>query len=166
MSRRRSSWLVAVVVVLLAALGVVGASAAPPPRCNGPQRGHRLEPNRDKHARPDSGPCGRSATCTPDQHGDDPRRRLRRDECDHAEAPSAVSPQEAFLGEGVARRRCRDRCVPRSLQHRLHGAAEHPVPEQGSLLQSLATQYATSLAAIPDKSFKRQGIAAGPPPPT
>jgi hypothetical protein len=34
-------------------------------------------------------------------------------------------------------------------------------PNRDSLLQSLAAQYAASLAAIPDTSFKRQGIAAG-----
>jgi hypothetical protein len=36
-----------------------------------------------------------------------------------------------------------------------------PFPNQGVLLQSLAAQYATSLDAIPDTPFKRQGIAAG-----
>jgi hypothetical protein len=36
-----------------------------------------------------------------------------------------------------------------------------PFPNQVSLLQSLAAQYATSLNAIPDTPFKRQGIAAG-----
>jgi hypothetical protein len=34
-------------------------------------------------------------------------------------------------------------------------------PNRGSLLQSLAAQYATSLASISDTQFKRQGIAAG-----
>jgi hypothetical protein len=36
-----------------------------------------------------------------------------------------------------------------------------PFPNRESLLQSLATEYAASLAAIPDTPFKRQGIAAG-----
>ena len=36
-----------------------------------------------------------------------------------------------------------------------------PFPNRGSLLQSLAAHYATSLAAIPDTAFKRQGINAG-----
>jgi hypothetical protein len=36
-----------------------------------------------------------------------------------------------------------------------------PFPNRASLLQSLAAQYATSLAAIPDTPFKAQGIAAG-----
>jgi hypothetical protein len=36
-----------------------------------------------------------------------------------------------------------------------------PFPTRESLLQSLATQYAASLAAVPDGPFKRQGIAAG-----
>jgi len=36
-----------------------------------------------------------------------------------------------------------------------------PFPTRTSLLQSLATQYAASLAAIPDRPFKTQGIAAG-----
>ena len=36
-----------------------------------------------------------------------------------------------------------------------------PFPNRESLLQSLAAQYATSLAAIPDTAFKRQGINAG-----
>jgi hypothetical protein len=36
-----------------------------------------------------------------------------------------------------------------------------PFPNRASLLQSLAAQYAASLAAIPDGPFKRQGIAAG-----
>ena len=39
--------------------------------------------------------------------------------------------------------------------------ASIPFPTRASLLQSLATQYAASLAAIPDRPFKRQGIAAG-----
>jgi hypothetical protein len=34
-------------------------------------------------------------------------------------------------------------------------------PNRGTLLQTLATQYDASLAAIPDTSFKRQGIDAG-----
>jgi hypothetical protein len=34
-------------------------------------------------------------------------------------------------------------------------------PNRASLLASLATQYAASLAAIPDSQFKTQGIAAG-----
>jgi hypothetical protein len=34
-------------------------------------------------------------------------------------------------------------------------------PNRASLLQTLDAQYATSLAAIPDTPFKRQGIAAG-----
>ncbi len=34
-------------------------------------------------------------------------------------------------------------------------------PNRDSLLQSLAAQYAASLAAVPDTPFKRQGIAAG-----
>ena len=34
-------------------------------------------------------------------------------------------------------------------------------PNRGALLQTLATQYDASLAAIPDNSFKRQGISAG-----
>jgi hypothetical protein len=36
-----------------------------------------------------------------------------------------------------------------------------PFPNRANLSQSLATQYAASLAAIPDGPFKRQGIAAG-----
>jgi hypothetical protein len=39
--------------------------------------------------------------------------------------------------------------------------ASIPFPTRASLLQSLATQYAASLAAIPDRPFKGQGIAAG-----
>ena len=34
-------------------------------------------------------------------------------------------------------------------------------PNRASLLESLATEYAASLAAIPDSPFKTQGIAAG-----
>jgi hypothetical protein len=34
-------------------------------------------------------------------------------------------------------------------------------PNRASLLQTLDAQYATSLAAIPERPFKRQGIAAG-----
>ncbi len=36
-----------------------------------------------------------------------------------------------------------------------------PFANRASLLQSLAAQYAASLAAIPDRPFKTQGIAAG-----
>jgi hypothetical protein len=36
-----------------------------------------------------------------------------------------------------------------------------PFPTRASLLQSLAAQYAAALAAIPDRPFKTQGIAAG-----
>jgi hypothetical protein len=36
-----------------------------------------------------------------------------------------------------------------------------PFPNRASLSHSLATQYAASLAAIPDSPFKSQGIAAG-----
>jgi hypothetical protein len=36
-----------------------------------------------------------------------------------------------------------------------------PFPNRASLLETLATEYAASLAAIPDSSFKAAGIAAG-----
>jgi hypothetical protein len=36
-----------------------------------------------------------------------------------------------------------------------------PFPSKASVLQSLASQYAASLGAIPDSPFKAQGIAAG-----
>jgi hypothetical protein len=39
--------------------------------------------------------------------------------------------------------------------------ASLPFPTRASLLQTLATQYAASLAAIPDGPFKAQGIVAG-----
>jgi hypothetical protein len=39
--------------------------------------------------------------------------------------------------------------------------ASIPFPNRESLLQSLATEYAASLADIPDTPFKMQGIAAG-----
>jgi hypothetical protein len=39
--------------------------------------------------------------------------------------------------------------------------ASIPFPTRAGLLQSLAAQYAASLAAIPDSPFKTQGIAAG-----
>jgi hypothetical protein len=39
--------------------------------------------------------------------------------------------------------------------------ANIPFPNRASLLQSLASDYATSLAAIPNTPFKIQGIAAG-----
>jgi hypothetical protein len=39
--------------------------------------------------------------------------------------------------------------------------ANIPFPTKGSVLQALASQYASSLGAIPDSPFKAQGIAAG-----
>jgi hypothetical protein len=39
--------------------------------------------------------------------------------------------------------------------------ASIPFPTRASLLEGLETQYASSLAAIPDSAFKKQGIAAG-----
>jgi hypothetical protein len=39
--------------------------------------------------------------------------------------------------------------------------ASTPFPNRASLLQTLDTEYAASLAAIPDTPFKTQGIAAG-----
>ena len=48
-------------------------------------------------------------------------------------ASSAVSPEEALLGDSLAGGGRRDRGVSRSLQHRRHGARQHHVPEQGGL---------------------------------
>jgi hypothetical protein len=39
--------------------------------------------------------------------------------------------------------------------------ASIPFPSKESVLQSLASQYASSLGAIPDSPFKAQGVAAG-----
>ena len=137
MKRRAALWLVA--VAALVAFALPGASAQP--TAAGPNAVTKWNRDRDQHARPDSGSCGRSTARPPGQHGDDARRRLRRGQCDRAEAPSAISPREAFLRDRLEGGRRRDRGVPRPLGHRLDGAGEHSVPEPGELLQSLAAQY-------------------------
>lgn len=167
MTRRRSFSLLAAALVASAALGAYGASAVPlgasaaPPRRGGRHRGHPLEPNRGGDARRPSGTERRCATRVLDQHGHDPGRRVRRGQCDRAQGASALSPPETFRGDGIDGCCSGDRRLRRALGVVSTAPERAPFPGRAALLQTLSTEYATSLDAIADGPFERQGIAAG-----
>ena len=100
-------------------------------RCNGRHRSHPLEPSRDEHTRRFPTAGGRRAAYDPDQPGDGSGCRVRRGQCDHAEASPTLSPRQAFLRCRVGGGGDRNRGVPRAHPHHFDGTREHHVREQG-----------------------------------
>jgi hypothetical protein len=161
MTRKRSIWLAAVAVLVLAALGVVGASAAPPPATT--------DPTAVTH-------WNQIATSTlaafpPAAGGAAPTSAINLGMVQGAvyDAVNAITPKHhrpyllnrrfsaAASGEAAIAT-----AAYRVLSHIIETVpAGIPFPNRGALLQAVADAHTASLAAIPENSFKRQGIDAG-----
>ena len=161
MSRRRSSWLVAAVVVLLAALGVVGASAAKPPAAT--------DPTAVTH-------WNQVATSTiaafpAAAGGAPPTSQINMGMVQGAvyDAVNAITPKHHrpyLLKRRFSARASGEAAIAtaasRVLTHIISTVpASITFANKATLLQTVADAHTASLAAIPDNSFKRQGIDAG-----
>jgi hypothetical protein len=159
MARRRSIWLVAVVVVVLSALGVVGASAAPVVTATNPVTDWNLTAVNTLTTLP--GPAG----------GAPPAAQISMGMVQGAvyDAVNAITPKHHrpyLLKRRFAATASKDAAVATAAYRVLSNIvstvpASIPFPTKASVLQSLASQYAASLSAIPDSPFKTQGVAAG-----
>jgi hypothetical protein len=159
MARRRSIWLVAVVVVVLSALGVVGASAAPVVTATNPVTDWNLTAVNTLTTLP--GPAG----------GAPPAAQISMGMVQGAvyDAVNAITPKHHrpyLLKRRFAATASKDAAVATAAYRVLSNIvstvpASIPFPTRASVLQSLASQYAASLTAIPDSPFKTQGVAAG-----
>jgi hypothetical protein len=159
MARRRSIWLVAVVVVVLAALGVAGASAAPVVTATNPVTDWNLTAVNTLTTLPL--PAG----------GAPPASQISMGMVQGAvyDAVNAITPKHHrsyLLKRRFAATASKDAAVATAAYMVLSNIvstvpASISFPTRASVLQSLASQYAASLSAIPDSPFKTQGVAAG-----
>ena len=159
MARRRSIWLVAVVVVVLAALGVAGASAAPVVTATNPVTDWNLTAVNTLTTLPL--PAG----------GAPPASQISMGMVQGAvyDAVNAITPKHHrpyLLKRRFAATASKDAAVATAAYMVLSNIvstvpASISFPTRASVLQSLASQYAASLGAIPDSPFKTQGVAAG-----
>ena len=159
MARRRSIWLVAVVVVVLAALGVAGASAAPVVAATNPVTDWNLTAVNTLTTLP--GPAG----------GAPPASQISMGMVQGAvyDAVNAITPKHHrpyLLKRRFAATASKDAAVATAAYMVLSNIvstvpASISFPTRASVLQSLASQYAASLSAIPDSPFKTKGVAAG-----
>ena len=159
MARRRSIWLVAVAVVVLAQLGVVGASAAPVVTATNPVTDWNLTAMNTLTTLP--GPAG----------GAPPASQISMGMVQGAvyDAVNAITPKHHrpyLLKRRFAATASKDAAVATAAYMVLSNIvstvpASISFPTRASVLESLASQYAASLSAIPDSPFKTQGVAAG-----
>jgi hypothetical protein len=159
MARRRSIWLVAVAVVVLAQLGVVGASAAPVVTATNPVTDWNLTAVNTLTTLPL--PAG----------GAPPASQISMGMVQGAvyDAVNAITPKHHrpyLLKRRFAATASKDAAVATAAYMVLSNIvstvpASISFPTRASVLQSLASQYAASLSAIPDSPFKTQGVAAG-----
>ena len=159
MARRRSIWLVAVAVVALSALGVVGASAAPVVTATNPVTDWNLTAVNTLTTLP--GPAG----------GAPPASQISMGMVQGAvyDAVNAITPKHHrpyLLKRRFAATASKDAAVATAAYMVLSNIvstvpASIPFPTRASVLQSLASQYAASLSAIPDSPRKTKGVAAG-----
>ena len=84
-----------------------------------------------QHNRRTSNAGRRSSAGISDQHGNGAGGCVRRGQCDHAEAPPAVSSDEAVRKHGIRRSGRRNSRVPGSEEHRRDRSSEHHVPDEG-----------------------------------
>jgi hypothetical protein len=161
MSRRKSSWLVAVVIVVLAPLGGVGASAAPPPAATDATAVTHWNRIATSTLATFPGPAGGAPNAL--------QINLGMVQGAVYDAVNAITPkhhrpyllERRFSGSASGEAAVATAAY-RVLTHIVSTVpASIAFPNQGTLLQTLATQYNASLAAIPDTSFKRQGVDAG-----
>jgi hypothetical protein len=159
MARRRSVWLVAVAVVVLSAVGVVGASAAPVVTGTTAVTDWNLIAVSTLTTLP--GPAG----------GAPPASQISMGMVQGAvyDAVNAITPKHHrpyLLKRRFAATASKDAAVATAAYMVLSNIvstvpASISFPTRASVLQSLASQYAASLSAIPDSPFKTQGVAAG-----
>jgi hypothetical protein len=156
---RRSIWLVAVAVVVLSALGMVGASAAPVVTATNPVTDWNLTAVTTLTTLP--GPAG----------GAPPATQINMGMVQGAvyDAVNAITPKHHrpyLLKRRFAATASKDAAVATAAYRVLSNIvstvpASIPFPTRGTVLQSLASQYAASLDAIPDSPRKTKGVAAG-----
>jgi PAP2 superfamily len=159
MARRRSIWLVAVAVVVLSVLGVVGASAAPVVTATNPVTDWNLTAVNTLTTLP--GPAG----------GAPPASQISLGMVQGAvyDAVNAITPKHYrpyLLKRRFAATASKDAAVATAAYMVLSNIvstvpASISFPTRASVLQSLASQYAASLGAIPDSPRKTKGVAAG-----
>lgn len=159
MARRRSIWLVAVAVVVLSPLGAVGASAAPVVTATNAVADWNLIAVNTLTTLP--GAAG----------GAPPASQISMGMVQGAvyDAVNAITPKHHrpyLLKRRFAATASKDAAVATAAYTVLSNIvstvpASISFPARASVLQSLASQYAASLSAIPDSPFKTRGVAAG-----
>ena len=160
MTRRRSIILVAVALVASAAFGATGASAAPPVEADATELTHWNQVAASTLAAV-PGPNG----------GAPPAFQINMGMTQGAvyDAVNAIGPKEHqpyLLQRRFGAKASTDAAVATAaydvLSELVSSAPERaPFPGRAALLQTLSTEYATSLDAIAGGPFKQQGIAAG-----
>ena len=107
---------------------------------------------------------GRSPARRADPRGDGPGCGVRRCQRDRAQALPAVSPERRFSANAS-----KDAAVATAaygvLHHIVSTVPNVPDPARATLLDSLAAQYATALAGVPNGAFKTKGSLPGTPQP-
>jgi hypothetical protein len=159
-ARKRSIWLGAVAAVVLSALGVVGASAAPPVESDASAVTH----------------WNQIATSTlvafpPPAGGAAPTVQINLGMVQGAvyDAVNAITPKHhrPYLLKRRFSASASGEAAVATAAYRVLSHIVSTVPagitfaNRATLLANLGTQYGASLAAVPDNSFKRQGIDAG-----
>ena len=163
MSRRRSLAFVPVAVgVLLAALGTVSVSAAPPTGTNANEVIHWNQVAAI-HAHRDPGPPnGGAPPAFQINMGDRAGRRLRRSQRDRAKEAPRIRARGRDAGAKASVNAAVATAAYDVLSNLVSTAPERaPFPGRAGLLTDLATQRDTSLAAISQHAFKKQGIQVG-----
>ena len=160
MRHKRSSWLVAVAVLVLTGLGVFGASAAPPAGTDASEVTHWNQVAATTLAAL-PGPNG----------GAPPAFQINMGMVQGAvyDAANAIGPKQHrpyLLNRRTGAKASIDAAVATAayvvLSELVSTAPERvPFTNRAALLNTLASEYAASLDAIDEDSFKRQGIAVG-----
>ena len=160
MRHKRSSWLVAVAVLVLTGLGVFGASAAPPAGTDASEVTHWNQVAATTLAAL-PGPNG----------GAPPAFQINMGMVQGAvyDAANAIGPKQHrpyLLNRRAGAKASIDAAVATAayvVLSELVSTAPESVPftNRAALLNTLASEYAASLDAIDEDSFKRQGIAVG-----
>jgi hypothetical protein len=160
MRRKRSISLLIVAVVVLAALGVVGASAAPPAATDAAAVTHWNQIATDTLAAFPQ-PAGGAA----------PTVQINLGMVQGAvyDAVNAITPKhhrpyllERRFSASASGEAAIATAASRVLTHIIETVpADIPFANKATLLQTVANAHTASLAAMPDNSFKRQGLDAG-----
>ena len=176
MTRRRSISLVTVALIASAALGASGASAAPlvasaAPGASGATAAPPVEADATAVTHWNQVAASTLAAVPGPNGGAPPAFQINMGMTQGAvyDAVNAIGPkqhQPYLLKQRFGAKASTDAAVATAaydvLSKLVSTAPERaPFPGRGALLQTLSTEYATSLAAIAGGPFKQQGIAAG-----